>query len=110
MGALAVLLGARPQFLPQMNNSERRATPVSRAPLMGLDAGEIDALSREGVFHPMENAMGDFEKWMGVFRHGLTFMGAALVTLGIMDEAMWQQVSGALMVLVPVVWSWKAKA
>ena len=49
-------------------------------------------------------------KWDGVIRHVLTAVGAVMVTLGVMDEATWMKVMGAVTTLIPMVWSWMAKA
>jgi hypothetical protein len=49
------------------------------------------------------------EQWMGAVRHVLTAVGAVMVAMGYMDNAMWTTIMGAMMTLVPFVWSWKSK-
>lgn len=96
--------------MPITFDCERRRAAVPRdLPLDGLSLGEIGRLSAEGAYQLTENTMMD-EKWMGVVRHVVNTAGAFMMAVGFMDEAMWAQVSGALMVLIPMAWSWKAKA
>lgn len=45
------------------------------------------------------------EQVLGVVRHGLTFVGGLLVTKGLMDVDMVQEVMGAVITLVGAVWS-----
>lgn len=49
------------------------------------------------------------EQVMGIVRHGLTFVGGLLVTKGLMDVNMVQEVMGAVVTLVGAVWSVVAK-
>jgi hypothetical protein len=49
------------------------------------------------------------EQLLGVIRHGLTFLGGLLVTKGLLDEGILQEVLGAVMTLVGSVWSVVAK-
>jgi hypothetical protein len=45
------------------------------------------------------------EQVLGVVRHGLTFVGGLLVTKGLMDTGMVEEVMGAVITLVGAVWS-----
>lgn len=45
------------------------------------------------------------EQVLGIVRHGLTFVGGLLVTKGLMDVNMVQEVMGAVVTLVGAVWS-----
>jgi len=45
------------------------------------------------------------EQVLGIVRHGLTFVGGLLVTKGLMDVDMVQEVMGAVVTLVGAVWS-----
>lgn len=45
------------------------------------------------------------EQVLGIVRHGLTFVGGLLVTKGLMDVDMVQEVMGAVITLVGAVWS-----
>jgi hypothetical protein len=49
------------------------------------------------------------EQVLGVVRHGLTFLGGFLVTKGLLDDGMLQEVLGAVMTLVGAVWSVTSK-
>lgn len=49
------------------------------------------------------------EQLLGVVRHGLTFVGGLLVTKGLMDAGMVEEVMGAVITLVGSVWSIVAK-
>ncbi len=42
---------------------------------------------------------------MGVVRHVLTFGGGILIAMGHVEEALWAEVSGAVMTLVGAAWS-----
>ena len=45
------------------------------------------------------------EKTLGIIRHALTFVGGVLVTQGVLDDAMFMELFGAVMTLVGGVWS-----
>jgi hypothetical protein len=45
------------------------------------------------------------EKTLGIVRHALTFVGGVLVTQGVLDDAMFMELFGAVMTLVGGVWS-----
>lgn len=45
------------------------------------------------------------EQVLGVVRHGLTFVGGLLVTKGLLDAGMVQEVMGAVLTLVGAAWS-----
>lgn len=45
------------------------------------------------------------EKTLGIIRHALTFVGGILVTQGVIDDALFLELSGAVMTLVGGVWS-----
>jgi hypothetical protein len=45
------------------------------------------------------------EKTLGIVRHALTFVGGVLVTQGILDDAMFMELFGAVMTLIGGVWS-----
>jgi hypothetical protein len=45
------------------------------------------------------------DQLLGIVRHGLTFVGGLLVTKGLMDAGMVEQVMGALMTVVGALWS-----
>lgn len=45
------------------------------------------------------------EKTLGIIRHGLTFLGGVLVTQGVLDDALFMELFGAVMTLVGGVWS-----
>ncbi len=47
----------------------------------------------------------DKAKTLGVVRHVLTFGGGVLIAMGYLEEAMWAEVSGAVMTLVGAAWS-----
>lgn len=49
------------------------------------------------------------EQVLGMVRHGLTFLGGLLVTKGLMDAGMVQEVLGAVMTLVGAAWSITSK-
>lgn len=73
---------------------------------MGLSPADL-ALVAEGA-NQKENGMD--EKKMGVVRHVLTAVGAVAAYMGWTDDATWATIMGSLMVMVPMVWSWMAKA
>jgi hypothetical protein len=45
------------------------------------------------------------EKTLGIIRHALTFIGGVLVTQGVLDDALFMELFGAVMTLVGGVWS-----
>lgn len=45
------------------------------------------------------------EKTLGIIRHALTFVGGVLVTQGVLDDALFAELFGAVMTLVGGVWS-----
>jgi hypothetical protein len=49
------------------------------------------------------------EQVLGIVRHALTFVGGLLVTKGLIDANMVQEVMGALVTLIGSVWSVVAK-
>jgi len=44
------------------------------------------------------------EQYLSILRHFLTFAGGVLVVQGVLDEAMWAELSGAAMTLVGGIW------
>ena len=49
------------------------------------------------------------EQILGIVRHALTFVGGVLITLGVIDEAVFTELSGAALTLVGSIWSVIAK-
>lgn len=49
------------------------------------------------------------EQFLGVVRHGLTFVGGILVMYGVIDDAMFTEISGGLITLAGAFWSIYAK-
>jgi len=45
------------------------------------------------------------EQFLGIVRHGLTFVGAILIAKGLVDNVQWYEITGAAVSLVSVVWS-----
>ena len=45
------------------------------------------------------------EQVLGVLRHSLTFIGGLLMAKGLIDEAMFSELSGAIITIVGGVWS-----
>lgn len=45
------------------------------------------------------------EQAIGIIRHALTFLGGLLITKGLIDESLVQELSGAVLTLVGGVWS-----
>ena len=45
------------------------------------------------------------EQVLGVLRHSLTFIGGLLMAKGLIDKAMFSELSGALITLIGGVWS-----
>jgi hypothetical protein len=78
-------------------------------PLDGLSLADLPLVAERFVSSRRLNMMMD-EKWMGVWRHLLTTVGAVMTTLGILDEATWITISGAILTLIPFAWSWMSKA
>jgi hypothetical protein len=48
-------------------------------------------------------------KLLDVVRSVLTAAGAVVVYMGVMEEATWVTLSGALMTMIPVVWAFLGK-
>lgn len=44
------------------------------------------------------------EQYLSILRHFLTFSGGVLVVQGVLDEALWAELSGAVMTLVGGIW------
>jgi hypothetical protein len=42
---------------------------------------------------------------LGITRHALTFIGGLLIMKGLVDEALFTEISGGIMTLVGAVWS-----
>ncbi len=42
---------------------------------------------------------------LGITRHGLTFVGGLLIMKGLVDEALFTEISGGVMTLVGAIWS-----
>jgi hypothetical protein len=49
------------------------------------------------------------EQVLGTVRHALTFLGGILITKGLIDEALSQEIIGGVVSLVGLVWSVIAK-
>ena len=50
------------------------------------------------------------EQVLGLIRHALTFIGGIIVTKGLIDESLFQEVLGGLMTVIGGVWSiWSKK-
>jgi hypothetical protein len=45
------------------------------------------------------------DQLLGLIRHALTFVGGIVVTKGLIDESLSQEVIGGIMTLVGAVWS-----
>jgi hypothetical protein len=45
------------------------------------------------------------EQILGIARHTLTFVGGILVTKGLFDESTWSELSGTLITLAGLIWS-----
>lgn len=45
------------------------------------------------------------EQLMGIIRHTLTFVGGILVMKGLVDDAIWAEISGGVSTLVGAIWS-----
>jgi hypothetical protein len=103
---------ARSYHSKALTKSELAAVGVPPMDLLwdGLCAADVSLFAVEETIqlgrHPMDPQV---EKWMGVIRHTLGSVGMILGTMGYVSDAQWQIVIGAVMALVPMVWSWKAK-
>jgi hypothetical protein len=42
---------------------------------------------------------------LGITRHALTFVGGILIMKGLVDEALFTEISGGIMTLVGAIWS-----
>jgi len=49
------------------------------------------------------------EQVLGVFRHVLTFIGGTLITKGIFDEELANEIIGTVVTVIGTVWSFIAK-
>lgn len=49
------------------------------------------------------------DQTLGLIRHALTFVGGIIVTKGLVDESLFQEVLGGIMTLVGAAWSIVAK-
>jgi hypothetical protein len=49
------------------------------------------------------------EQLLGIVRHSLTFIGGILIMKGLVDEALFTEITGGVMTLVGAVWSIIAK-
>ena len=45
------------------------------------------------------------EQILGIARHALTFVGGILIMKGLVDEALFNEISGGIMTLVGAIWS-----
>lgn len=45
------------------------------------------------------------EEFLGLVRHGLTFVGGVIVAGGLLDTGLWTELSGGLITISGVVWS-----
>lgn len=45
------------------------------------------------------------EQVLGILRHALTFVGGILIMKGLVDEALFTEISGGIMTLVGAIWS-----
>lgn len=72
----------------------------------GLSEPELTALASQGAIIKRESKMTDSMKDM--LRSVLMAFGAVLVYMGVMDEAMVNEMVGSALVLFSVVWSWAA--
>lgn len=45
------------------------------------------------------------EEFLGLVRHGLTFVGGVIVTGGLLDTGLWAELTGGLLTISGVVWS-----
>jgi hypothetical protein len=49
------------------------------------------------------------EQILGIVRHTLTFVGGILIMKGLLDEAIWAEISGGVVALTGAIWSIIAK-
>lgn len=49
------------------------------------------------------------DEFDGLVRHGLTTVGGGLVANGVFDATQWQTISGAVVIVVGVIWSIASK-
>ena len=49
------------------------------------------------------------DQTLGLIRHALTFVGGIIVTKGLVDESLFEEVLGGIMTLVGAAWSIIAK-
>jgi hypothetical protein len=49
------------------------------------------------------------EKWYSVFRHALTAVGGILIALGVVNETVVMEISGALIAIAGVIWGIRNK-
>ena len=49
------------------------------------------------------------EQILGIVRHTLTFVGGILIMKGLLDEAIWAEISGGVVTLTGAIWSIIAK-
>lgn len=45
------------------------------------------------------------EQYLGIIRHGLTFIGGIIVMKGLVDETIVTELTGAAMTLIGAIWS-----
>lgn len=45
------------------------------------------------------------EQILGIVRHTLTFVGGILIMKGLLDEAIWAEISGGVVALTGAIWS-----
>lgn len=45
------------------------------------------------------------EEFLGLVRHGLTFVGGVIITGGLLDAGLYTELSGGLLTIAGVVWS-----
>ncbi len=46
------------------------------------------------------------EQLLSILRYGLTFLGGLLANYGIFSDSEWTTLSGAILAVIPVLWSW----
>lgn len=45
------------------------------------------------------------EEFLGLVRHGLTFVGGVIVAGGLLDAGLWAELTGGLLTISGVIWS-----